>query len=67
MGYEENMVYAVGFLKGELEGITEYTKAIEMCDDADLRKIMAENVLAEKRHAHALLSYINSKAEYLLK
>lgn len=57
---------AVHALSDELAGVTEYSEMAIMCEDPELKRMATDILMDEKKHAHNLLKYIQSKAQSIL-
>jgi len=62
-----DLLDAAKMLAEELEGIDKYTALSEKTKSPELKKIYMENLPGEKKHAAALLNYINRAASNSLK
>jgi len=63
----DDMVMAIESLEDELEGVKRYSEMIGNAVCPELKKILYENMQAEKMHTSNLLKWINAKAHEVLK
>jgi len=61
----KNMHRALTSLIEELEAIDWYQQRVDVCDDADLKKILAHNRDEEKEHAAMILEWIRRQDKAL--
>lgn len=66
MEERSNIAMAIEALEDEMDGVKHYTEMLENVTCPELRKIIVENLNSEKKHAGALLSWINAAAHKVL-
>ena len=60
-GATRDMHRAIESLKEELEAVDWYQQRVDVCEDGDLRAILAHNRDEEKEHAAMVLEWIRRK------
>lgn len=65
--YGDDMEMAIHGFKDEVEGVTEYSKAITACKNPELKTIFERALASEKEHASMLLDWINKNAQAVLR
>jgi len=60
-GATRDMHRAIESLKEELEAVDWYNQRVDVCEDGELRSILAHNRDEEKEHAAMVLEWIRRK------